>query len=110
MRKLVSLIDRFRRDQRGNIAVIFVIACVPLISAVGCAVDYTRATQMQSKLQAAIDFALASAASIKPADESDALLSGCSARIFPALSKALRASSKAAAGNKASASSCSATR
>jgi len=57
MRKLVSLIDRFRRDQRGNIAVIFVIACVPLISAVGCAVDYTRATQMQSKLQAAIDAA-----------------------------------------------------
>jgi Flp pilus assembly protein TadG len=57
MRNLVSLIDRFRRDQRGNIAVIFVIACVPLISAVGCAVDYTRATQMQSKLQSAIDAA-----------------------------------------------------
>src|SRR6202051_4888058 len=57
MRRLVSLIDRFRRDQRGNIAVIFVIACVPLISALGCAVDYTRATQMQSKLQSAIDAA-----------------------------------------------------
>jgi Flp pilus assembly protein TadG len=57
MRNFVSLIDRFRRDQRGNIAVIFVIACVPLISALGCAVDYTRATQMQSKLQSAIDAA-----------------------------------------------------
>jgi Flp pilus assembly protein TadG len=68
MRNLVSLIDRFRRDQRGNIAVIFVIACVPLISAVGCAVDYTRATQMQSKLQAAIDAAsVGSIAKLSPA-------------------------------------------
>lgn len=68
MRKLVSLIDRFRRDQRGNIAVIFVIACVPLISAVGCAVDYTRATQLQSKLQSAIDAAsVGSIAKLSPA-------------------------------------------
>jgi Flp pilus assembly protein TadG len=68
MRNLVSLIDRFRRDQRGNIAVIFVIACVPLISAVGCAVDYTRATQLQSKLQAAIDAAsVGSIAKLSPA-------------------------------------------
>jgi hypothetical protein len=52
-----SIIDRFRRDQRGNIAVIFAIACLPLISAVGCAVDYSRATQIKSKLQAASDAA-----------------------------------------------------
>jgi Flp pilus assembly protein TadG len=57
MRNMLRLIGRFRRDQRGNIAVIFGIACVPLISAVGCAIDYTRATQIQSKLQAAIDAA-----------------------------------------------------
>jgi Flp pilus assembly protein TadG len=50
-------LKRFRRDRRGNIAVIFAIACVPLISAVGCAVDYCRATQLHSKLQAAIDAA-----------------------------------------------------
>ena len=68
MRYLVSLIGRFRRDQRGNIAVIFVIACVPLISALGCAVDYTRATQLQSKLQAAIDAAsVGSIAKLSPA-------------------------------------------
>jgi Flp pilus assembly protein TadG len=68
MRYLASLIGRFRRDQRGNIAVIFVIACVPLISALGCAVDYTRATQLQSKLQAAIDAAsVGSIAKLSPA-------------------------------------------
>jgi Flp pilus assembly protein TadG len=57
MRRILPSLDRFRRDQRGNIAVIFAIACVPLISGVGCAIDYSRATQIQSKLQAAADAA-----------------------------------------------------
>lgn len=54
---LRTTIRRFVRDRRGNIAVIFALACVPLITAVGCAVDYSRATQMRSKLQAAADAA-----------------------------------------------------
>ena len=57
MRNIFGLIDRLRRDQRGNVAVIFVLALLPLLSAIGCAVDYTRATQIQSKLQAAADAA-----------------------------------------------------
>ena len=57
MNVLLSLVRRFRRDQRGNIAVLFAIACLPFITAVGCAVDYARATQMKSKLQAAADAA-----------------------------------------------------
>ncbi len=52
-----TIIRRFVRDQRGNIAMIFTLACVPLITVVGCAVDYSRATQMQSKLLAAADAA-----------------------------------------------------
>ncbi|QQN64734.1 pilus assembly protein [Bradyrhizobium diazoefficiens] len=52
-----ALIHTFVRDRRGNIAVIFAIASVPLITAVGCAVDYSRATQTRSKLQAAADAA-----------------------------------------------------
>ncbi|MDN4986515.1 pilus assembly protein [Bradyrhizobium arachidis] len=54
---LRTLIRRFVRDNSGNIAVIFTIACVPLITAVGCAIDYSRATQTRSKLQAAADAA-----------------------------------------------------
>lgn len=54
---LRTTIHRFVRDRRGNIAVIFALACVPLITAVGCAVDYSRATQTRSKLQAAADAA-----------------------------------------------------
>src|SRR5579859_1405676 len=57
MRSLSSLMNRFRRDQRGNIAVIFAIACVPIISAIGCAVDYSEATRIKAKLQSAADAA-----------------------------------------------------
>jgi hypothetical protein len=57
MHVFTGLIGRFRSDQRGNIAMIFGLALLPLLSAVGCAVDYTRATQLRSKMQAAADAA-----------------------------------------------------
>jgi Flp pilus assembly protein TadG len=57
MRPFSRLMRRFCSDRRGNIAVIFAIACVPLISAVGCAVDYSLATRMKEKLQSAADAA-----------------------------------------------------
>jgi hypothetical protein len=57
MRAFFSLLNRFRGDTSGNIAVIFAIAALPIMSAVGCAVDYSRATQLRSKLQSAIDAA-----------------------------------------------------
>jgi Flp pilus assembly protein TadG len=57
MHSVFHLIGRFRRDQRGNIAVIFALSCLPLISGIGCAVDYSRAVQIKSKLQAAADAA-----------------------------------------------------
>jgi len=57
MRNLFRLIGRFRREQRGNIAVIFALALVPMVSAIGCAVDYSRASQIRSKLQVAADAA-----------------------------------------------------
>jgi Flp pilus assembly protein TadG len=57
MRNLLRLISRFRRDRRGNIAVIFAIACIPLISAIGGAADFSRAALYKSKLQGAADAA-----------------------------------------------------
>src|SRR5215218_1795119 len=57
MRAFYSLLNRFRRDKAGNVAVIFAIASVPILTAVGCAVDYSRATQIRAKLQASIDAA-----------------------------------------------------
>jgi Flp pilus assembly protein TadG len=57
MCNLSGLIGRFRSDQRGNIAVIFTIALLPILTGIGCAVDYSRATQLRSKLQSAADAA-----------------------------------------------------
>lgn len=52
-----SLFSRFGKDSRGNIAVIFTLAMIPVLTAIGCAVDYTMATRMKVKLQAAADAA-----------------------------------------------------
>jgi Flp pilus assembly protein TadG len=57
MRFFFGLMNRFRRDQRGNIAVIFGIACLPVLSAIGCGVDYSEASRMRAKLQSAADAA-----------------------------------------------------
>jgi len=57
MQRISRLVNRFARDRRGNIAVIFALACVPVMSAIGCATDYSRATQLSAKLQSAADAA-----------------------------------------------------
>ncbi|TWI70597.1 Flp pilus assembly protein TadG [Bradyrhizobium huanghuaihaiense] len=65
---ICSMMRRLVRDRRGNVAVIFALCCVPLITVVGCAVDYSRATQVRSKLQAAADAAsVGSVAKTSPA-------------------------------------------
>ena len=55
--RLTQYLSRFRRDRRGNVAAIFAITAIPLISAIGCAVDYSLATRMKAKLQTAADAA-----------------------------------------------------
>jgi Flp pilus assembly protein TadG len=46
---------RFAGAKKGNVAVIFAIALVPLISFVGAAIDYSRANNARSSMQAALD-------------------------------------------------------
>jgi Flp pilus assembly protein TadG len=46
---------RFAAADQGNVAMIFAIAAVPLISLVGAAVDYTRANTARTAMQAALD-------------------------------------------------------
>jgi Flp pilus assembly protein TadG len=57
MLALLDRLSRFAHDKSGNIAIIFALSLVPLVSVVGCAVDYSRANQLRSKLQSAIDAA-----------------------------------------------------
>jgi Flp pilus assembly protein TadG len=63
-----TVMRRFVGDKRGNVAMIFAICCVPLVTVVGCAIDYSRATMIRSKLQAAADAAsVGSVAKASPA-------------------------------------------
>jgi Flp pilus assembly protein TadG len=63
--RLQQYVSRFCRDRRGNVAIIFAIAAIPLISAIGCAVDYSLATRMKAKMQTAADAASIAALSQK---------------------------------------------
>jgi Flp pilus assembly protein TadG len=53
--RLRGMATRFMAAEEGNIAVIFAIALLPLLSFVGAAVDYTRANAARSSMQAALD-------------------------------------------------------
>jgi Flp pilus assembly protein TadG len=50
-------IVRFRRDQRGNVLMLFAITIVPVLAGVGAAVDYSRVDKIRTRLQLAIDSA-----------------------------------------------------
>jgi Flp pilus assembly protein TadG len=51
-------VGRFRRDQRGNIAITFAVTLIPILAAVGGAVDYSIANSQRAKIQAALDSAI----------------------------------------------------
>ena len=56
-RHIRAVASRFVAANQGNIAVIFAIACVPLISFVGAAVDYSRLNAARASMQSALDSA-----------------------------------------------------
>jgi Flp pilus assembly protein TadG len=54
---LPALIRKFKSNKRGNVAVITALAALPMISLVGCVTDYSMASMIKTKLQAAADAA-----------------------------------------------------
>ena len=48
-------VRRFARDRGGNIAVLFAIALVPILTFVGAAIDYSRLNAAKSSMQGALD-------------------------------------------------------
>ena len=67
LRNARALLARFGRDKSANIAVIFGIAVIPILTAVGAAVDYSMATRMKAKLQSSADAASVASISQKSA-------------------------------------------
>ncbi|MFT4118936.1 MAG: pilus assembly protein [Bradyrhizobium sp.] len=67
VRPLGRLLWRMKRDVNANVAVMFAIALVPLITGVGCAIDYSMASRVKAKLQGAADSASVASISVNSA-------------------------------------------
>jgi Flp pilus assembly protein TadG len=55
MRRMLSSLNSFRSDNRGNFAVLFGITVIPLIGIMGLAIDYSMANGARTSIQAALD-------------------------------------------------------
>ena len=55
---ILPLLRRLARDRRGNVAMIFALAIIPIVSVIGLAVDYSNAIRVRLKLQDATDSAV----------------------------------------------------
>ncbi len=53
--QFIAKAARFAGDRRGNVAITFGIATLPLIGAVGAAVDYSHANSVKAAMQSALD-------------------------------------------------------
>ena len=58
LRELCSRLKRLRTNERGNIAVIFALTLLPVMTGLGAAIDYSRANAAKEAVQAALDSAL----------------------------------------------------
>src|SRR3984957_8570206 len=62
--RLRAPIAKFRSNKSGNVAIITALCALPLVAAVGCVIDYTTASLVKTKLQAAADAAALGAVSM----------------------------------------------
>ena len=62
--RLRVLFGNFQLDSRGNVAAITALAMLPMIAAIGCAIDYSNASMIRTKLQAAADAAVLATVSV----------------------------------------------
>ena len=53
--RIYSAVRRFASADQGNIAVMFAFAALPILAAVGAAIDYSRVNNARTSLQAALD-------------------------------------------------------
>lgn len=60
---------RFFTDQRGNVAILFGLALVPIVGAMGAAVDYSQANANRTSVQKALDATALALSRIMPANQ-----------------------------------------
>jgi Flp pilus assembly protein TadG len=80
----LSCLRRFARDRKGNIAMIFALALVPITFAIGMGIDYTSAARKRSQLNAAADAAALAAVTPAMMAASDATAQTAATNMFNA--------------------------
>lgn len=68
---LSEKLSAFKREKRGNVAIIFGLAVIPLMLGAGMAVDYARAVTAKNSMQSASDAAALAAAAMSGASDAD---------------------------------------
>jgi Flp pilus assembly protein TadG len=68
----MALLSRLFNDRRGNVAVIFALALVPVAGAVGAALDYNRASSDRARLADALDAGVLAVGSQDEMDDAEA--------------------------------------
>src|SRR2546423_5652146 len=69
--RVAPLLQRLRRDQSGNVAMLFALLVIPLVAMMGLAVDFGRVYSVTSHTQVALDaaaLAAGRAAQLSPGD------------------------------------------
>lgn len=84
---LAGLCRQLRRlwsDRCGNVLMLFAFAMVPLLFAVGFAIDYGRALQLRTRMNAAADAAALAAVNVKAMRQSDSAAAAAARTMFNA--------------------------
>jgi Flp pilus assembly protein TadG len=67
----MSVFERFRRSERGNVATMFALALVPVFGVIGAAIDYARVSEVKAQLADALDAGVLAVGSHSGIDEDD---------------------------------------
>lgn len=62
---------RFWRDRRGNVAIMFALAVVPVVGAMGAALDYSRANSYRTDMQKALDATALAVSKVMPMEQTE---------------------------------------
>ena len=69
--KVLALLRRLRRDQSGNVAMLFGLLVIPLAVSIGLAVDFGRVYNVRSQTQSALDAAALAAGRVAQVNKTD---------------------------------------
>jgi len=64
--ELKSDMRQFGKDRSGNVILIFALALIPMLGAIGAAIDYSNAAQIRQKMQNAVDAGVLAAVGARP--------------------------------------------